>query len=605
MSKRWITLIILATLCGIQTSCNLPQLSETLGGQVADDVISCDVEDLITAIETQDELTLSPGCTYTFTHAHSNNLDYGPIALPAIFSEKTIHGNGATLLRSPAADSDPSTFRFLYLGDGAEVSIDDLHFENGGWGGSFEECPTRYSCGDGGAIYIFYGSLILSSSTFTGNGASRGGAIFNAGELEVDNTLFEANQSRGGGALATGTNHSTVIRNSTLRENYAHGHGGAIDSVGDTSIYTSVLDRNTSTDHGGAINVAESGIVRLVETTVNHNWAVISGAISSNGAIEIRNSTIAHNYNSRGGVPGYAAIGAVDSTHSMGIQYSTIAYNEGAGTAVSSTNNAGVYISNSIIAHNAQGNCSVLVPIETDGGTNMSTDDSCDGFMVISDPLLNPLADNGGATPTMALGSNSPAIDAATGECLATDQRGVLRPDGDACDLGSYEYGIQQVGGMPPVLPEIVEPIPERQLLSGEAYFPEGNDEPSKPSHTGRIEQAVPCFDGPGPMYAVVSSLQPGALVEIIGISENGEYIVILNPCYPGVPCWAEEGSIELHDQLDPSRVIPDPELPEEAEEETNGDSQLVCQDNLNQNECIAAGGTWQGGTAYPPCLCP
>jgi predicted outer membrane repeat protein len=605
MLKRWIVPMTLAVLCGIQTSCNLPQRGETLGDQGASDVIPCDVGALITAIGSQDELTLSPGCTYIFTHAHSSNIDYGPLALPAIFSEKTIHGNGATLLRSPASDSDPSTFRFLYLGDGAEVYIDDLHFENGGWGGSFEECPTQYSCRDGGAIYIFYGSLTLSNTTFTGNGAYRGGAIFSGGDLEIAGSLFENNQSRGGGALVTGANHSTVIRNSILRENYAHGHGGAIDSVGGTSIYSSVLERNTSTDHGGAINVVENGIVNLVDSTVNHNWAVISGAISSDGSIMIQNSTIAHNYNSRGGVPGYAAIGTVDSTFSLGIQYSTIANNEGAGTAVSSTNNALVHISNSIIAHNAQGNCSVIVPIETDGGANISTDDSCDGFMVISDPLLSPLADNGGATPTMALSPTSPAIDAATGDCLAADQRGVLRPDGNACDLGSYEYGMKQAADVPPYPLEMEEPGPERQLLSGEVYFPEEDDEPSKPSHTGRIEQAVPCFNGPGPMYAVVSSLQPGALVEIIGISENGEYIVILNPCYPGVPCWAEEGSIELHDQLDPSRVIPDPELPEEAEEGSNGDSQRLCQDNLNQADCIAAGGTWQGGTAYPPCLCP
>ncbi len=57
------------------------------------------------------------------------------------------------------------------------------------------------------------------------------------------------------------------------------------------------------------------------------------------------------------------------------------------------------------------------------------------------DPKLASLGDHGGATPTFALPADSPAIDAfpaATG-CPATDQRGVDRPAGAACDIGAYE----------------------------------------------------------------------------------------------------------------------------------------------------------------------
>jgi hypothetical protein len=56
-------------------------------------------------------------------------------------------------------------------------------------------------------------------------------------------------------------------------------------------------------------------------------------------------------------------------------------------------------------------------------------------------PLLDSLANNGGITQTMALGSSSPAID--TGDdvnCPATDQRGMTRPQGSHCDMGAYEY---------------------------------------------------------------------------------------------------------------------------------------------------------------------
>src|SRR6185295_15730292 len=48
--------------------------------------------------------------------------------------------------------------------------------------------------------------------------------------------------------------------------------------------------------------------------------------------------------------------------------------------------------------------------------------------------------DNGGPTETIALLTGSPAIDASGGRtCVATDQRGVARPQGNACDIGAFE----------------------------------------------------------------------------------------------------------------------------------------------------------------------
>lgn len=57
-----------------------------------------------------------------------------------------------------------------------------------------------------------------------------------------------------------------------------------------------------------------------------------------------------------------------------------------------------------------------------------------------TNPLLGPLAGNGGPTQTMALQAGSPAIDGGDGAgCPATDQRGVPRPGGAACDVGAFE----------------------------------------------------------------------------------------------------------------------------------------------------------------------
>ena len=56
------------------------------------------------------------------------------------------------------------------------------------------------------------------------------------------------------------------------------------------------------------------------------------------------------------------------------------------------------------------------------------------------DPRLGPLADSGGPTRTHALLAGSPAIAAASAQdCPPTDQRGVSRSQGGACDIGSYE----------------------------------------------------------------------------------------------------------------------------------------------------------------------
>jgi hypothetical protein len=59
------------------------------------------------------------------------------------------------------------------------------------------------------------------------------------------------------------------------------------------------------------------------------------------------------------------------------------------------------------------------------------------------DAILNPLADNGGATQTHALSVCSPAIDldVTCSAGVTIDQRGVSRPIGAGCDAGSFEFG--------------------------------------------------------------------------------------------------------------------------------------------------------------------
>jgi len=91
-------------------------------------------------------------------------------------------------------------------------------------------------------------------------------------------------------------------------------------------------------------------------------------------------------------------------------------------------------------------------------------------------PLLIPLKDNGGPTPTMALATNSPAIDQGNSFGLATDQRGAPRPfdyplvtnadGGDGSDIGAYESA---------------SPAPNIQLSAGNVIL-------SWPTYYGDVE---------------------------------------------------------------------------------------------------------------------
>jgi hypothetical protein len=159
-------------------------------------------------------------------------------------------------------------------------------------------------------------------------------------------------------------------------------------------------------NHGAQVAAIVAGHITLVNTTMSGNTVdSLSGPMMSASKIEIINSTIANNTGS-------------------GI---------GGGT--------GFLLRNSILANNTGRNClsgPISVVLE---GANVSDDDTCGGPMVITigDPQLQPLADNGGPTPTHALIAGSPAINAHTAPCsVTTDQRYAAR---DAkCDAGAFEF---------------------------------------------------------------------------------------------------------------------------------------------------------------------
>ncbi len=142
-------------------------------------------------------------------------------------------------------------------------------------------------------------------------------------------------------------------------------------------------------------------------------------------------------------------MGGVGGSGLLTIRHSTISDNfvseiSGDGRGIEHTGT--VTIGNSIIANNDEqsGDSQCLVTTLIDEGFNIVEDGSCitAATSFSGNPLLGSLADNGGSTLTHALLSGSPAIDTITDAAactLATDQRGVARPQGSTCDIGAVE----------------------------------------------------------------------------------------------------------------------------------------------------------------------
>ena len=129
-----------------------------------------------------------------------------------------------------------------------------------------------------------------------------------------------------------------------------------------------------------------------------------------------------------------------DAATSLTVQSSTIARNVAITGGGLNITTGGATIHNSIVAENTASDCAGA---PTSLGTNIDGDGSClvapaFGDQPSTNPILGPLASNGGPTQTHALPIGSPAIDAGnpTG-APATDQRGL--PRGNLPDIGAFE----------------------------------------------------------------------------------------------------------------------------------------------------------------------
>ncbi len=223
---------------------------------------------------------------------------------------------------------------------------------------------------------------------------------------------------------------------------------------------------------GGLLN---TGITLVINSTVTGNGGGDGGGIQNRGNLTVQNSTISYNTNFGGyGGGGILNFGTTTIIHSTLFENRADAPPgfQGRGDAISDPfgGQGSTTLKNSIVASPTQG---LGLACYTSGaptsfGHNIVGDVSCGltgtGDLNSTNPLLGPLANNGGPTQTDAPLSGSPAIDAVpianctdtAGNPIATDQRGITRPQGSACDIGSVELVVapELFWGMP-VTPQL------------------------------------------------------------------------------------------------------------------------------------------------------
>jgi hypothetical protein len=268
---------------------------------------------------------------------------------------------------------------------------------------------SRFTIDGNHAVQVFsMGNTTVAISGLTianGNAGSNGGGIYSNGALTVTDCTLSGNVSRrGGGIYSVGTlnvSGSTFVGNSAST-------GGGISSDGSAAtISNSTFVNNASVDSGGGgggLDKAGGTLTVHSSTFVGNTTRDHGGAIGSQATVVVNNSLFSGN-------------SATNTT--------------GRGGAIGNLSNV-ANVSNSVFWQNSA-----------------PSNDDCINCAYVNqitgDPMLAPLADNGGYTATMLPGIGSSAIDAGDDAlCAASpvnglDQRGIARPQGAHCDVGAVE----------------------------------------------------------------------------------------------------------------------------------------------------------------------
>jgi hypothetical protein len=330
------------------------------------------------------------------------------------------------------------------------------------------------SAAEGGGIHnVQTGTMTLMEARVLENDADLGGGIFNDGTLTAVRTLVSENTAVGSGA-GIFNERALTLAGSTLSDNKAGGAGGGISNVpggdggdgpGSLTLINSDVSWNTADFNGGGIS--SHGVVTLTGSTVSRNLSGSGGGIYNRGTLTGASSSVWGNSTQSCG-------GGIDNDGTVTLTNVTISgntaelcgggiYNQALLTVTSSTlagngavrgdalgsdvdeKGGAASLANTLI----DGDCDSDTPLISNGYNIESPGDTCDLDEAKGDQVgvtvqeldLGPLEDNGGSARTHAITRGSAAFNAIPEPMcqLGEDERGVTRPQGNACDVGAFE----------------------------------------------------------------------------------------------------------------------------------------------------------------------
>ena len=204
----------------------------------------------------------------------------------------------------------------------------------------------------------------------------------------------------------------------------------------------------------------------MVNSTLSRNFAAggtganagigLGGAIVNlNGAVTVESSTLAENSAPAGGgaITNLGYDGATVRSAAVTIHRSILSGTTPALVAdllVSAPPSVSGALANMSVANVSASDHDLVQTSVASGAAVIS------GAPLTADPQLGALAGNGGLTQTRLPAPGSPVADAGgVSGCPATDERGVARPQGPACDIGAVELAV----AAPPLLGPVLAPI--------------------------------------------------------------------------------------------------------------------------------------------------
>ncbi len=292
-------------------------------------------------------------------------------------------------------------------------------------------------------MYTQAASSSFTNTQITDNtAASSGGGLLSTGATIVDHSTVSGNTSeagRGGGIRQRDQGAGFLnLLSSTVSGNHAdksQGGGVAItDTSGGTLLFGEMLGSTISGNSAGAGGglFVDTAPLQMRNCTVSGNRAAGDGGgiLGSASAMEVQNCTVVLN---RAGASGTGAGGGISSSGATIILRSSIvALNSDAGGHPDLDSSTTAFTAGFNFIGNKDG-----AAMFNDDGTSLAGTTGSE-----FDPLLAPLAFNGGPTQTHRLKAGSPCINrGANFAALAFDQRGApfKRKLGGAVDIGAYE----------------------------------------------------------------------------------------------------------------------------------------------------------------------